>query len=53
MEDSDPKTKNIRQTELLIDLRNSITQICKHFANCNEKHEEKIILNQVVFEDIN
>lgn len=47
MDNSDPKTKNIRQTELLIDLRNAITQICKHFSHCNEKHNEKIILNQV------
>lgn len=44
---NDPKTKNIRQTELIIDLRNAIAQIVQHFANCQEKHEAKIIVNQV------
>lgn len=41
-DESDPKTKNIRQTEMVIDLRNAIHQICRHFSLCDEPHEKEI-----------
>uniref|UniRef100_A0AC34FM49 RUN and TBC1 domain-containing protein 3 n=1 Tax=Panagrolaimus sp. ES5 TaxID=591445 RepID=A0AC34FM49_9BILA len=41
-DENDPKTKNIRQTEMIVDLRNSIHQICRHFTLCNEDHEQQI-----------
>ncbi|KAL3073337.1 hypothetical protein niasHT_038694 [Heterodera trifolii] len=34
--EDDLRTKNIRQTELVLDLRNAILQICAHFAECQE-----------------
>uniref|UniRef100_A0A914CUA2 Uncharacterized protein n=1 Tax=Acrobeloides nanus TaxID=290746 RepID=A0A914CUA2_9BILA len=43
-EENDPKTKNIRQTEIVVDLRNAILQICKHFATCSEAHETEILV---------
>lgn len=47
--EEDPRRKNIRQTELLLDLRNAILQICAHFSECNEKeHCERQICTQVV-----
>lgn len=42
----DPKTKNIRQTELLIDLHNAVLQVCKHFQECPERHEGRVISTQ-------
>lgn len=42
----DPKTKNIRQTELLIDLHNAVLQVCKHFEDCPETHEGRNISTQ-------
>jgi hypothetical protein len=48
--DEDPRRKNIRQTELLLDLRNAIIQICAHFSECNEKeHYDRQIFTQVFF----
>ena len=48
--DEDPREKNIRQTELLLDLRNAIIQICAHFSECNEKeHCERQICTQVFY----
>uniref|UniRef100_A0AC34QSP7 RUN and TBC1 domain-containing protein 3 n=1 Tax=Panagrolaimus sp. JU765 TaxID=591449 RepID=A0AC34QSP7_9BILA len=38
----DPKTKNIRQTEMIVDLRNAIRQVCRHFSMCPENHENVI-----------
>ncbi|CAJ0565271.1 unnamed protein product, partial [Mesorhabditis spiculigera] len=38
----DPKTKNIRQTEILVDLKESILQICRYFMNCDEDMELNI-----------
>ncbi|CAJ0921100.1 unnamed protein product, partial [Mesorhabditis belari] len=38
----DPKTKNIRQTEILIDLKESILQICRYFMQCDENMELNI-----------
>jgi hypothetical protein len=35
--------KNIRQTELIIDLRNAIYQVCKHFSQCSENHERVVV----------
>jgi hypothetical protein len=37
--------KNIRQTELIIDLRNAIYQVCKQFSQCSENHE-RVVLSQ-------
>ncbi|KAI6187571.1 RUN and TBC1 domain-containing protein 3 [Aphelenchoides besseyi] len=37
--EEDPKTKNVRQTELIIDLKNSVYQMCNHFRACPEGHE--------------
>ncbi|KAI1732181.1 rab-GTPase-TBC domain-containing protein [Ditylenchus destructor] len=45
-DDNDPKTKNIRQTEIVVDLRNAISQICKHFAECTEEKHERVIITQ-------
>uniref|UniRef100_A0A8R1E6L1 SH3 domain-containing protein n=1 Tax=Caenorhabditis japonica TaxID=281687 RepID=A0A8R1E6L1_CAEJA len=36
---SDPKSKNIRQTEILVDLKESVLQICRYFISCDEKME--------------
>lgn len=45
--EEDPRRKNIRQTELLLDLRNAIIQICAHFSECNEpEHCERQISTQ-------
>ncbi|KAH7732229.1 Variant SH3 domain containing protein [Aphelenchoides avenae] len=41
-EEDDPKTKNIRQTEIIVDLKNAVNQICRYFAACVEKHEKTI-----------
>ncbi|GMT05883.1 hypothetical protein PENTCL1PPCAC_28057 [Pristionchus entomophagus] len=35
--ENDPKTKNIRQTELLVDLRESILQVCRYFSECDQE----------------
>ncbi|CAD5215212.1 unnamed protein product [Bursaphelenchus okinawaensis] len=35
---NDPKTKNVRVTELIVALRNSIYQVCDHFRTCPEHH---------------
>uniref|UniRef100_A0A7E4V5X8 RUN and TBC1 domain-containing protein 3 n=1 Tax=Panagrellus redivivus TaxID=6233 RepID=A0A7E4V5X8_PANRE len=43
-DDSDPKTKNIRQTEMIVDLRNAIHQVCRHFSLCPEEHDKPITL---------
>nr|CAD2201580.1 unnamed protein product [Meloidogyne enterolobii] len=43
--EDDPQ--NIRQPELLSDLRNAIIQICAYFSECNEKeHCERQICTQ-------
>ncbi|CCD69040.1 RUN and TBC1 domain-containing protein 3 [Caenorhabditis elegans] len=36
---NDPKSKNIRQTEILVDLKESVLQICRYFISCDEKME--------------
>nr|CDJ82108.1 RabGAP TBC and Src homology-3 domain containing protein [Haemonchus contortus] len=41
--DNDPKLKNVRQTEILVDLKESVLQICRYFINCDEKMEMNII----------
>lgn len=41
-DENDPKTKNIRQTEMIVDLRNTVHQICRHFSLCNEIHDYQI-----------
>uniref|UniRef100_A0A1I7TRE3 RUN and TBC1 domain-containing protein 3 n=1 Tax=Caenorhabditis tropicalis TaxID=1561998 RepID=A0A1I7TRE3_9PELO len=35
----DQKSKNIRQTEILVDLKESVLQICRYFISCDEKME--------------
>ena len=47
-EEGDLKAKNIRQTELVLDLRNAILQLCAHFAECKEdQHRGKPFSTQV------
>uniref|UniRef100_A0A1I7STV8 RUN and TBC1 domain-containing protein 3 n=1 Tax=Bursaphelenchus xylophilus TaxID=6326 RepID=A0A1I7STV8_BURXY len=36
---NDPKTKNVRVTELIVALRSSIYQVCDHFRTCPESHQ--------------
>ncbi|KJH44518.1 RUN domain protein [Dictyocaulus viviparus] len=40
--DNDPKLKNVRQTEILVDLKHSILQICRYFISCDEQMELNI-----------
>ncbi|RCN53584.1 TBC domain protein [Ancylostoma caninum] len=40
--DNDPKLKNVRQTEILVDLKDSVLQICRYFISCDEKMEMNI-----------
>uniref|UniRef100_A0A1I7ZVY2 RUN and TBC1 domain-containing protein 3 n=1 Tax=Steinernema glaseri TaxID=37863 RepID=A0A1I7ZVY2_9BILA len=35
-EENDPKLKNVRQTEHLVDLKNAVYQICQYFISCDE-----------------
>ncbi|TMS37025.1 hypothetical protein L596_004051 [Steinernema carpocapsae] len=35
-EDNDPKLKNVRQTELLVDLKNAVFQICQYFMTSDD-----------------
>ncbi|VDN04666.1 unnamed protein product [Thelazia callipaeda] len=37
--ENDSKTKNIRLTELIVDLRDAILHICKYFIECDESFE--------------
>lgn len=46
--EEDPKTKNVRVTELIIDLKNSINQICNHFRACPQKHEISIQVTPLI-----
>ncbi|CAI5454719.1 unnamed protein product [Caenorhabditis angaria] len=39
---NDPKMKNIRQTEILVDLKESVLQICRYFISCDEKMEMNV-----------
>ncbi|CAD6190513.1 unnamed protein product [Caenorhabditis auriculariae] len=39
---SDPKMKNVRQTEILVDLKESVLQICRYFISCDEKMEMNV-----------
>ncbi|PAV79947.1 hypothetical protein WR25_13000 [Diploscapter pachys] len=40
--ENDPKLKNVRQTEILVDLKESVLQLCRYFASCDEKMELSI-----------
>ncbi|ETN87305.1 TBC domain protein [Necator americanus] len=40
--ENDPKLKNVRQTEILVDLKDSVLQICRYFISCDEKMEMNI-----------
>ena len=41
-DENNPKTKNIRQTEMIVDLRNAVREICRYFSMCPEPHEKPI-----------
>lgn len=43
-EENDLKMKNIRQTELIIDLRDAVLQICRYFISCDESFEGTVNL---------
>lgn len=41
---SDDKMKNIRQTELIVDLRDAVISICRYFIECDPSLEKAINL---------
>ncbi|VDK42082.1 unnamed protein product [Anisakis simplex] len=43
-EENDPKMKNVRQTELIVDLRDAVLQLCRHFINCDESFASTVNL---------
>uniref|UniRef100_A0A0N5AIJ5 RUN and TBC1 domain-containing protein 3 n=1 Tax=Syphacia muris TaxID=451379 RepID=A0A0N5AIJ5_9BILA len=43
-ERSDLRMKNVHQTEMIVDLREAVLQICRHFINCDDSFKEKITL---------
>ena len=42
MDDEDGKAKNIKQTELLVDLREAILQIARHFQSLDPKNNKVV-----------
>jgi hypothetical protein len=42
LDDEDAKAKNIRQTELLVDLREAILQIARHFQSLDPKNNKVV-----------
>ena len=50
---NDPKSKNIRQTEILVDLKESVLQICRYFVSCDEKMElnvcTQVTISKVIY----
>lgn len=42
--ENDPKTKNVRLTELIIDLRDAILHICRYFIDCDESFKRVVNL---------
>ena len=38
LDDADEKAKNVKQTELLVDLREAILQISRHFQSLDPKN---------------
>uniref|UniRef100_A0A915PXL9 RUN and TBC1 domain-containing protein 3 n=1 Tax=Setaria digitata TaxID=48799 RepID=A0A915PXL9_9BILA len=42
--ESDPKTKNVRLTELIVDLRDAVLHICRYFIECDESFERIVNL---------
>ena len=44
LEDEDGKAKNIKQTELLVDLREAILQIARHFQSLDPKNNKVVSL---------
>lgn len=43
-EEDDAKSKNVRQTEILVDLREAILKVCRHFITINPKLKSHIQL---------
>uniref|UniRef100_F1KV49 RUN and TBC1 domain-containing protein 3 n=1 Tax=Ascaris suum TaxID=6253 RepID=F1KV49_ASCSU len=43
-EEKDPKMKNVRQTELIVDLRDAILQVCRYFIDCDESFASSVNL---------
>ncbi|VDD87375.1 unnamed protein product [Enterobius vermicularis] len=44
VEETDLRMKNVRQTELIIDLREAVLQICRHFIDCDDKFKDSVTL---------
>ncbi|VDO26872.1 unnamed protein product [Onchocerca flexuosa] len=42
--ESDPKTKNVRLTELIVNLRDAVLHICQYFIECDESLKEIVNL---------
>ncbi|KAK0397474.1 hypothetical protein QR680_002140 [Steinernema hermaphroditum] len=42
-EENDPKLKNVRQTEHLVDLKNAVYQICQYFISCDENLAKTVV----------
>ncbi|VDK72926.1 unnamed protein product [Litomosoides sigmodontis] len=42
--ESDPKTKNVRLTELIVDLRDAVLHICRYFIECDESFKKTVNL---------
>uniref|UniRef100_A0A1I7W5W0 RUN and TBC1 domain-containing protein 3 n=1 Tax=Loa loa TaxID=7209 RepID=A0A1I7W5W0_LOALO len=42
--ESDPKTKNVRLTELIVDLRDAVLHICRYFIECDESFKRVVNL---------
>lgn len=36
--------KNVRHTELVVDLRDAVLSICRYFIECDESFENNVIL---------
>uniref|UniRef100_A0A1I8ECJ4 RUN and TBC1 domain-containing protein 3 n=1 Tax=Wuchereria bancrofti TaxID=6293 RepID=A0A1I8ECJ4_WUCBA len=42
--ENDPKTKNVRLTELIVDLRDAVLHICRYFIECDESFKRVVNL---------
>ncbi|MFH4973717.1 hypothetical protein AB6A40_000426 [Gnathostoma spinigerum] len=43
-QENDPKIKNVKQTEMIVDLRDAVVNICRYFIECNESFENSVSL---------
>lgn len=40
--------KNVRQTELIVDLRDAILQVCRYFIDCDESFASSVNLQVIM-----